>query len=308
MKKLTFGLGIIALITMAFACGKSKESKYPGFEEVEPGLYANYIVKNDTGREVQMGDIVSMSMIYSIDDDSVLLDTRITTAPVKLRADSGKYNGDIMGAFLGMHVGDSACFIVNADTFFIKTAGAPESPYFVDSTSMLYFYVKILETVSENEMREQEAKKNAEQASQEMEILQNYLSENNITAEPTESGLIFISRKKGTGKKAEAGKRVRVHYEGRLIDGTYFDTSVEEVAKEQGLYNEQRNYEPFEFNLGGGEVIRGWDEGIAMLSEGGKATLIIPSAIGYGANPRPGGVIKPFNTLIFDVELVEVKD
>lgn len=307
MKKVAVGLSLVTLISILFACAKV-DSKYPGYEEPQPGLYMKYITDNDTGRMVQFGDIVSMSMVYTIDEDSVLLDTRISNVPVKLRADSGQYPGDIMGAFLGMNVGDSVSIIVNADTFYIKTAGAPESPYFVDSASMLYFDVKILEVISEAEMMQAEQAKSAAQSAAEMEQLQAYLEANNITAEPTETGLIFISKQKGNGKMAEAGKTVKVHYEGRLLDGTYFDTSVEEVAKEQGLYNEAREYAPFEFVLGQGQVIRGWDEGIAMLSEGGKATLIIPSSIAYGANPRPGGVIKPFNTLIFEVELVEVVD
>ena len=182
----------------------------------------------------------------------------------------------------------------------------PQSPNFIDSGSVLYFTVGLEKVQSMDELEAERNAANADKIAEEQAILQNYLTENNITAEPTESGLIFISKQKGSGQQAEAGDKVRVNYEGRLIDGTYFDTSVEEVAQAQGLYDERRTYEPFEFTLGRGQVIKGWDQGIAMLKEGGKATLIIPSTIGYGGNPRPGGVIKPFNTLIFEVELVEV--
>jgi len=138
-----------------------------------------------------------------------------------------------------------------------------------------------------------------------MVILNKYLADNNITTEPTESGLIFISKKKGTGKQAVAGAKVKVNYEGMFLDGKYFDTSLEEAAKANGIYNPQRPYGPFEFDLGVGQVIKGWDEGIAMMKEGGKARLIIPSSIAYGAQPRPGD---PFSTLIFEVELIEVMD
>ncbi len=309
MRKVIFSIGILSILTLVFACNKSAVSKFPGYEEVEGQLYVKYHIKEENGKKVELGDIVSMSMVYTIDGDSVLLDTRISGGiPVKIKADYGKYEGDIMGAFLGMNVGDSASIIINADTFFIKTAGAPESPYFIDSASMLHFEVKILESIAEADLRMAEQQKSAEAASAEMGILQDYLTENGISTPATESGLIFISKTKGTGKKVEAGKTVKVFYEGRLIDGTYFDTNVESVAKEQGLFNAQRTYDPFQFTVGQGQVIRGWDEGLAMMSVGGKATLIIPSAIGYGANPRPGGVIKPFNTLIFEVEVVEVID
>lgn len=305
MKKLISVFSSLTLIMAFFACNKTV-SKYPGYDEVQKGLYLKHLVKSDTGKTVEVGDIITMSMIYSVDQDTVLLNTIEGGVPVKFRADTGKFDGDLLGAFLGLRVGDSVSMITSADTFFIKSAGAPSSPDFVDSASMLYFDIKILEALSEADMMAAEQRKNAEQASAEMEQLQDYLEANSISAEPTESGLIFISTKEGNGKKPEAGQQVKVNYEGRLLDGTYFDTSLEEVAKANGIYNAGRGYEPFTFTLGQGQVIRGWDEGIAMLSEGGKATLIIPSSIGYGANPRPGGVIKPYNTLVFDVELVEI--
>ena len=109
----------------------------------------------------------------------------------------------------------------------------------------------------------------------------------------TSSGLAYKIIKKGTGTKAEAGKTVSVHYTGKLSNGTKFDSSYD------------RN-QPIEFELGRGRVIKGWDEGISLLNVGSKATFIIPPDLGYGARGA-GGVIPPNATLIFDVELVEVK-
>jgi FKBP-type peptidyl-prolyl cis-trans isomerase FkpA len=119
-----------------------------------------------------------------------------------------------------------------------------------------------------------------------------YLKAKGITAQPTASGLYYIEKVKGTGAKAAAGKKVKVHYTGTLLDGTKFDSSRD------------RN-QPFEFTLGQGQVIQGWDEGVAMMNVGGKATLIIPSTIAYG--DRDMGQIPPYSTLVFDVELLEVK-
>ena len=109
----------------------------------------------------------------------------------------------------------------------------------------------------------------------------------------TASGLEYIEMKAGTGAQAMAGKTVSVHYTGKLQDGTIFDSSV------------SRN-EPITFRLGVGQVIKGWDEGIALMKVGGKAQLVIPSALGYGENGA-GGVIPPNATLVFDVELITVK-
>jgi FKBP-type peptidyl-prolyl cis-trans isomerase len=129
----------------------------------------------------------------------------------------------------------------------------------------------------------------------EKEIKENNLKNlNNISKgfEVTSSGLRYKITDKGNGNSAVIGKNVKVHYKGQLIDGTVFDSSF------------KRN-EPIEFTLGIGQVIKGWDEGLALLSEGDKARFIIPSELAYG-EAGAGGVIPPNANLIFDVELVSV--
>ena len=109
----------------------------------------------------------------------------------------------------------------------------------------------------------------------------------------TASGLKITDITVGTGAEAKSGDKVWVNYRGTLTNGKEFDSSY------------SRN-EPFNFPLGAGRVIRGWDEGVAGMKVGGKRTLIIPSEMGYGARGA-GGVIPPNATLIFDVELIEIK-
>ncbi|MGD9615899.1 MAG: FKBP-type peptidyl-prolyl cis-trans isomerase [Alphaproteobacteria bacterium] len=110
------------------------------------------------------------------------------------------------------------------------------------------------------------------------------------------SGLKYTDEKVGTGDEAVRGKRVTVHYTGWLYNngekGKKFDSSVDRG-------------EPFSFNLGAGQVIPGWEQGVAGMKVGGKRTLIIPASLGYGARGA-GGVIPPNATLIFDVELLKV--
>ena len=109
----------------------------------------------------------------------------------------------------------------------------------------------------------------------------------------TSSGLEYIEVEAGTGAQAEAGKTVAVHYTGKFQDGKVFDSSIPRG-------------EPIEFPLGKGRVIKGWDEGIALMKVGGKAQLIILPDLAYG-ECGAGGVIPPNATLVFDVELVSVK-
>jgi len=109
----------------------------------------------------------------------------------------------------------------------------------------------------------------------------------------TESGLRYQIIQKGDGVKAEKGKTVSVHYKGTLTDGTVFDSSYKRNA-------------PIDFALGMGQVIAGWDEGVALLKVGDKARFVIPSDLAYGSRGA-GGVIPPDANLIFDVELMDVK-
>lgn len=122
------------------------------------------------------------------------------------------------------------------------------------------------------------------------------------TVEPIASGsakpmmedkLIILDEKVGTGVEAVTGKKVTVNYVGTLLDGTKFDSSYDRS-------------EPFAFNLGAGEVIKGWDQGVVGMKVGGKRKLTIPSSLGYGETGA-GGVIPPNATLIFEIELLKVE-
>jgi FKBP-type peptidyl-prolyl cis-trans isomerase len=110
----------------------------------------------------------------------------------------------------------------------------------------------------------------------------------------TPSGLVYWDIRVGNGEVAKEGRHVRVHYTGWLTNGKKFDSSVDAGT-------------PFDFTIGNGEVIKGWDEGVAGMKVGGKRQLRIPPALGYGAEGTPGGPIPANANLIFDVQLLQVQ-
>ncbi|MEM6262506.1 MAG: FKBP-type peptidyl-prolyl cis-trans isomerase [Bacteroidota bacterium] len=177
--------------------------------------------------------------------------------------------------------------------------GAPPS---IPGNAALMFEVEVLSTMDEAEYRKQQAEEQrlrreaflrvraAQMEKEKGEILA-FAEKKKLTLEQSESGLFYTIKKEGTGKQAAPGTRVAVHYTGYLLNEEVFDTSLERG-------------QPIAFPMGEGKVIPGWEEGIGLLKEGGKAILLIPSPLGYG--PRQVGPIPPNSVLVFEVELVSV--
>jgi FKBP-type peptidyl-prolyl cis-trans isomerase len=229
--------------------------------------------------------------------------------PLDFKCGSQFENPGFMEVIGMMKEGGKANAIVPSSMAFgAKGAGNGIVPPF----STLYYDIELIKIISKEQFDAKQAKKQAEQArmqaemqeqmkaenavreKEELPILEKYLKDNNVTPTTTlPSGLIYIETKAGTGPSPAEGKKVKVHYTGKLLDGTVFDSSLERGK-------------PFEFTLGRGEVIDGWDLGIALMKEGGKATLIIPSKLAY-KDQGAGEVIPPYSTLSFEVELVEVE-
>lgn len=424
-------LVFVMLVALTFlACS----SKYAGYDKTATGLYYKlFKVSKDTIKP-KIGDWVSLTMKYTYKDSTLFDSKQAMGSPVRFQLPVSDFKGDIYEGIAMLSPGDSADFIINADSLFKKTFRQPTRPAFIDTNSVIHFYITLLtvdspETLMKKEVeslkkymeekkitvaplasglyfvettagkgakidsgvwvkahfkvslidgkqifssydrgepmqfeygkrfdtpgfeegiskmtkggkatlvvpskiafgemgrgamvppystiiyevevvdvmsKAQHDKQIAEEKKQtqikmdnakkqEGDLMKKYLADKKITAKPTASGLIYQEKVKGTGARAVAGKKVKVHYTGTLLNGTKFDSSRD------------RN-EPFEFTLGQGQVIKGWDEGIALMNVGGKATLIIPSAIGYG--DRDMGTIPPYSTLVFDVELLDVK-
>ena len=292
MKYVKKALFLIPLAAILFACS---ESRYPDFEKTESGLYYKASEQADEGaRQVQLGDIITLRMIL-LYEDSMLFDSEVYDFPFMKQVSAPAYDGDIMEGVVLMKEGDRYIFHTDAYNYFTELEKMP-LPDFIDSGSFVTFDVTVFKAETEQEFKDRRMAELSEHQNTEKENIRAYLEEMGLQAEPTESGLYYIEQVKGTGPAVHRGSSVSVHYIGRLLTGEKFDSSLDKDPPE-----------PFTFTLGTGQVIPGWDEGIGYMNVGGKATLIVPFSLAYGERPYPGGVIKPYSTLVFDVELVDAK-
>lgn len=289
MKKI---LLIALAATMFAAC-----SKYPGYDKTDTGLYYKFITENDDAKKPEIGDVVTIEMIYKL-KDSVIFSSKDMELPSRLQIVAPLYDGDIIEGITMMGLGDSASFMISADSFFVKNVGLKTLPEFIKTGDMLTFDVKLVSIQTKAEFEKEKAlqqeKYNAMievRKTGEADSIKTYLAANKYTVKPTATGMYYIETIKGTGVKATTGSTVTVNYTGKFLNGTVFDSSV--------------GKEPISFVLGNKEVIPGWEEGIALMKKGGKAVFVIPSNLAYGPNGA-GGLILPYTPLTFDVELIDV--
>lgn len=287
MKKQFLKLSVVALVVAMFFGGlfSSCGNKY---KTDDSGLRYKFFNQNDTGAVAQVGDLVHINFVIH-NTDSTFLENM-----TYIQINEPLYEGDMLTALMMMHVGDSASFIFDADTFFHYFMGAP---YELEDKE-LYFDVKLVDLLPKAEyeemmmQRQQQVDAMIEELRvSEDSILKAYIDANNIKVKPTASGLYVIPGKKGTGPNAAAGDKVTVHYTGMTTDGNVFDSSVE------------RN-EPFEVTIGQNSVIQGWEEGLTHLNAGSTAKFVIPSSLAYGE--RGAGNIPPYTPLVFDVEVLSI--
>ena len=292
-------LSIILIIGMS--CSNNSDSQAL---ETESGITYQF-VNSGTGEVPPDGGFWMMNIAYYNEKGDTLFSSTNQggAMPMNYMAEQFRKNASIEECFSLIGEGDSAVFYISADSLYKNSSGRPTPPDLVGTKIKLC--IGIEQIFSTEEFSAYSAEMEQLQIEKEKETIKTYIADKGIAAEVTKEGLYYEITQSGNGVKPQVGQKVKVNYTGYLMDGTVFDTSFEELAKEANIYSAGRPYGPIEFPLGQGRVIKGWDMGIGLLSEGGKATLVIPSPLGYG-NRGSGGVIKPNSTLVFTVELVEI--
>jgi len=258
--------------------------KFPGggAKKTDNGLEYQILDDKD-GSVAKLGDFITLHISYKTEKDSLLNSTYTMGRPITSKVGPPMFKGSFEEGLLMLSEGDSAHFWIPSDSIF-KGQTPEQRPKFLPPGSKIKYAVRVVKI---------ENSKNIESA--QSTAIAEYASKNNVKLEKTESGLYYVVTQPGTGIKAMPGDTVSVHYVGTtLAEGKEFDNS------------RQRN-QPFNFPVGQGMVIPGWDEGLQLFPVGTKATLVIPSKLAYGEQGAPGSPIGPNAALVFEVELLDVK-
>ncbi len=302
---------LIALLFVSLfvaACSGSKET---------PSGYKFNVVRKGDGVKIDSGKFVVMNLRFMDGKDSVWNDSKKNGFPAVIQMQGTVPKGDaVLEVIKMLSKGDSVVFKVLAKKLFENTFRQP-LPFSVDSTSSFTFQIGLSAVLNQEEMNKLQteliAKQNEKmlqdqkvQLEKDITAIDDFLKAKNVTAQTTASGLRYIITKPGIGENAKAGQQVKIDYLGYLLNGKYFDTSIESEAKRNNILTQGRSYSPLELTVGAQQVIPGWEEAIQLMNKGSKMTVYIPSTLAYG-NQRRGEVIAENSVLVFDMELIEVK-
>jgi FKBP-type peptidyl-prolyl cis-trans isomerase len=297
MKIRTFiTLGAVIITMMAASC-----SKYSGFKKSDSGIYYKFYVENKDSLKPVEGSILTMNIVYRMEidgKDSIFFNSADLPRAFEINLAKSEFVGDIYEAFSMLHKGDSATFIINANDFFTKTAKYPTLPEGVDSTSMMYFDVKLLNAETMEERQKAEAAKAEKLKNEEAGKIQSYLTANKVTALPTESGVYIITQNPGAGRGIQKADFVKINLTVSSITG-------------EKIFSTLDNDRPITFEFGQPFDTKGFDEAIATMKKGTKATVVVPSAMGFGEKGKKDmsgkDIVAPFSPIVYEIEVIDLK-
>jgi FKBP-type peptidyl-prolyl cis-trans isomerase FkpA len=265
-----------------------------GFVKSPDGLDYKIVTKGSGTRTPQPGDIGEMNIKFSIGDTVMINSYEMNNhEPVVQQFQAPAMKGDLMEGLMKMKAGDSMVFRMLMDTLAAR-AHQPK-PSWTKPGDYATWEIKLVSVKTKAEAEAESAKKEGAQVAIDDKILQEFFKKKKITnVKKMPSGIYYTVSKPGAGPAPKEGQKVSVNYTGENLKGEKFDSNVDPSFG---------HVEPFSFALGKRNVIKGWDEAVAIMKKGMKARFYIPSPLAYGAN-GPSPKIGPNEILIFDIELL----
>lgn len=283
MNKITSFL-ILLSVAIAFASCTPQEDYKKSPNDLE---YKLIVDKNQP--KAKVGEVIKYNVYWRKMNDSLFLSTKDKNIPLYSQVDSPKFKGDPLEVLAMMGAGDSASCKVPVDLIF---RGNP--PVFLKKGDFMKLDITVDQVLSKEEYAQMTQSQATTQLQLEQKNIESYMTQHGLKGVKTPSGMYVVVESEGTGKQPAYGSFVKVGYTGRLLGGEQFDSSHDP------------GHGPYEFQIGPGNAITGWHDGIPYFKQGGKGKLFIPSARGYGEQGN-GAKIPPNSTLEFDIELIEVK-
>jgi FKBP-type peptidyl-prolyl cis-trans isomerase len=285
MKKIPL-YAFVSMILLATVSCTSQE-----FKKTKSGILYK-IISDKKNPVVKKGEFIKVHFVQKV-RDSVLYSSE-GGMPVYIQVDSARPTYSPTEVFPLLRKGDSAIVVELADTLQKRFGG--QLPPFIHKKDKLTIAFKVLDVfaTAEEKTADNEKELTAEKQREVSEV-ESYLAKNNIKAEKTEKGTYVVINSEGDGPKVDSGKQISVRYTGKLLpSGKEFESNMKGPG------------DPLKFIVGSGQIIQGWDDGLRKFKKGGKGTLYIPAYLAYNQQPGPGH--KPFENLIFEVEVADVTD
>ena len=268
-----------------------KSSEYPGFTRGKDGIYFQLHKIGEETPKAKPGDYVTADIVYMTMDDSVFF-----SGKRKLQISEPEFKGSIDCCFMMLRDNESATFVISAFDFFHKTLQT-DLPSFLHEGDMMKVTLDVEEIQTNEEyLKEKEAFLHwiEDFGDYEKVILNQFLDQEKLNVESVKNGLYRIVLKEGKGKLIEPGDTITINYEGRFLDGKFFDSTI------------KRN-QPFQFVYGTEwQVIKGLEDALSLMREGEKSLFILPSQLAFGEEGSSTGIIPPYTSLIYEVEVLKI--
>ncbi|MDL2262991.1 FKBP-type peptidyl-prolyl cis-trans isomerase [Bacteroidales bacterium OttesenSCG-928-I21] len=279
---------VILLIGLLYSCNNK-----PKFEKHESGL-KYFIIKGDNPNagKLELGNLAILNLSYETETGIILFDSKSTDRRYLRTVLSPSHSGgSFEDGLLLLYEGDSAIFKINAGDFLTYSEGFKKLPKSVDYDENVIVKLKVIDILDRDEYSHILTESYHSSEDVELQILEKYLKNTNVTVEPTESGLYYIEHEKGTGKQVEENDLLHINYTVKYIDGSIIETTL--------------GNEPYVYEYGTTQFVAGWVEGVGYMREGGTATFIVPSKLAYGADGNKK--VLPYSTLIFEMEIIKIE-
>ncbi len=277
------------------SCGTSP---FPGYAESPNGLFYKLQSIGEGEVKAKPGDYVTAQITIRTETDSVLFDTRKIglDGSVTFVLEEPQFEKDYREGFQYLSEGDSATFITDAHALYNKkNKTAIPAGLNVESIIKVEVHLLKVNTPEQHAMERAEEKRKLEQGEfEEKKILDRYLADSSIAATPFYNGMYRILLRKGNAITTDSARVLLINYRGCFLNGRYFDSSYES--------------QPFEYIVGAEEqLIKGLEIGIRRMHEGEKTKFIIPSHLAFGSSGSSTGIVPPFTTVVYEVELLKVQ-